>query len=74
MLAHLCGINDGAVEDEAPEPIRGLVVRTEFIIRPVTPELHVVDCGARAWKSQVPLVVQILVQKHVTAHPAGTVY
>lgn len=46
--APLCGINEGAVEEEAPEPIEGVVVKTEFITSPVAPELHVAEAGAIA--------------------------
>ena len=46
--APLCGINEGAVEEEAPEPIEGVVVNTEFITSHVTHELHVTEAGVIA--------------------------
>jgi hypothetical protein len=44
----LCGINDGAVADDAPEAMEGLVDRTEFITSQAIQELQVTDCGASA--------------------------
>lgn len=48
VFAPRCGINTGAVEEEAPEPTDGDVVRTEFIISPVTQLHQVTEAGVIA--------------------------
>jgi len=41
----LCGINEGAVEDDAPALTLGVVLRAVFITNPVVPEPQVTVVG-----------------------------